>query len=322
MPGLNDDESLVQLSSERTQMIDDIYLTPAETVEDLMFWAVMHKSMKKTRPVHAHVLQIRSGSELIKRAHAIRMAVGAGYWNARVEVFNPEKLNVNLATADISNWQQLSAFQYPAENCKRVVHLDPDMLVFKNIDDMTHKYQSLILARDMGDCRNFTAAMHSEKPATMLYSMVPQPGNGIVNLLTSKEVQLTATRADGLPMGPLNNASMLMLAYKRAHPELPQGKFSHEEFLPASCLVHHKDKALQSRGGLDMKVLYLGQDGKEIIRDVIAHGKKRLQTTLYGLKAAGRHTLANAIETWFQLFDSEDVKAILDAARNGELAES
>jgi len=321
---LSDGESLIQQSVGRTQLIDDIYLTTAETLDDLMFWAVLHKSMKKTRPSHSHILLVRKGSEIIKRAHAIRMAIGGAFWNSRVEVFNPSVLN--LQSVDASNFRRLAAFQYPADRCKRVVSLDPDMLVLQNIDDMTHRFHSLTLARDQGDCRNLTDAFSTERKAMHLVSMVPETDTGAVTLLTSGATQLNAEVASGLPLTPVNNASLLSLAYKKAHPERKQAMFATEEVMSAACLVKHKDSALMSRADMsNMKVLYLGEEGKKLIREIIAHsvhGNKRLQNTVAALETAGRSTLAQSIKTWFEFYESDDVKAIMDAGKNGPLAES
>jgi len=314
--GLADAEHLVQRSVKRSPWLD-VYVTTAETVEDVMYWAVLYKSMKPYYHSHPHWLLIRHGSEVMKRAHAIRMAIGQNFWHARVDVFEPK--NLNLQSVDVNSWRQLAPFQYNPDEYRRVVNIDADSLVFRNIDGLTHRIPHMILATDQGDCKNLTHALLSQTPATNLYSMVPD--TSLVNLMTTATVRLAAS--DASVQQNVSHASLISRAFSKVHPEKEKGSFPPSEVVSASCLMHHRDQVLRNKNVLDsMAVMHLGEEGKALINDIIAHGEKRLVNTINGLQQAGKSTLANAIRTWFEAFSHESVMSVIDAAKNGPLAES
>merc|ERR1719464_1046590 len=100
------------------------------------------------------------------------------------------------------------------------------------------------------------------------------------------------------------------------------GQFSSGEVMSAACFVHHKDIALEENGMLDeLQVVHLGTEGKKIINDIIDHGVgKRLENSIKAMKKAGRPTLANAVETWFKMYNTSAVKNVMEAAMNGPIA--
>eukprot|EP00416_Gambierdiscus_australes_P029420 CAMPEP_0171085590 /NCGR_PEP_ID=MMETSP0766_2-20121228/19028_1 /TAXON_ID=439317 /ORGANISM="Gambierdiscus australes, Strain CAWD 149" /LENGTH=350 /DNA_ID=CAMNT_0011543173 /DNA_START=73 /DNA_END=1125 /DNA_ORIENTATION=- len=323
-----DSASLVQQSLGKSPWLD-VYVTTADTIEDIMYWAVLYKSMKPLYHAHPHWLLIRREGELMKRAHAIRMAIGGNYWHARLDIFNPQQLN--LEAVEANSWRQLAPLQYTADEYRRVVHMNADMLVFKNIDDMTHRVPHMILAREMGDCRNLTEALNSEQPATALYSMVPDTGittwltstgSGVSTRLFEESLEAGSESLTRNASRSFKHAIMLSRAFSRLHPERQQSRFGANEVLSANCFMHHKDQVLRAKNMLDVKALYFGEEGRKLINEIIIHGETRLVNTLTGLVNAGKATLANALRVWFEAFSSDEVKAVIEAAKNGPLAES
>merc|ERR550532_3745505 len=138
---------------------------------------------------------------------------------------------------------------------------------------MTHRPYHFAMNRNQGDCRNLTEARTASKPDIALYSLVPDAG--MTQWLTTSGTRLMAEGISdgGKKLKPLDNASLVSLAYEKVHPGHAMGQFGSSEVMSAACFVHHKDQALAENGMLDgLQVMHLGTEGKKIIGDIIEHG--------------------------------------------------
>jgi len=316
---IGDCESLVQL--EETKLAGDVYVSTAHSLEDLMYTAVLHRTMKDHHPMHNHIIQIRKDSPLSKRAHAIRVAMAQGWWNVQLEVFKPESLN--MESVSLAAWRQYAPLSFRRESYHRVTYLSSDMVATTNFDRVIHKPYAFIAARNQGDCKNLTEALATTKPSNVVLSIVPD--DGVLTWLTSSGTRLfsegTMNSAPDAPLRKLDTAGVMSLAYEKMHPAMQSGAYTASEVMSLNCLMHHKDAALKERGADAASLIHLGAEGKKMIAEIIEKGENRLKNTISGLEAAGRKQMANALTLWFHAYNRVDVKGVLDAAKNGVLAE-